>query len=103
MGLCKDPKLLKIYKILQCILIIFWLIFSIIGFLGFNGYIRVAYLFQNKDPAAGIVGILESLLFDINCFLSGFNLYRVHTAKVKEDQFEVNMNTTRIVTKMLTK
>jgi|NOAtaT_7_FD_contig_31_6424405_length_380_multi_3_in_0_out_0_1 hypothetical protein len=55
-----------------------WLIFSILDVVGFNGFIRVAYLFDQGYSLAGIFAIIESFFLLINAFFTLYNVYKVH-------------------------
>jgi len=50
---------------------------SIVDFLGFNGFIRVAYLFNNGQAVSGILALVVSIGFIAMALFSGFLYYKV--------------------------
>jgi cytochrome c oxidase subunit IV len=45
-GLCHDPSNLKLYLLVQPIMILLEVVISIVDFLGFNGFVRVGENFR---------------------------------------------------------
>jgi hypothetical protein len=103
-GLCREYSKLKLYKIMQPIVIILWVVFSIVAFLGFNGYIRAANLFGVKAPAPAVLCIIESILLDIVAALSCFSLLKAFRHK-PTDQIDrlkqaIDFTPTGLITKL---
>jgi hypothetical protein len=60
------------------ILALCWIFFSITDFASFDGFIRVSWLFKYDVTFAGILGIIESILFLVNAFLQGYCVFIAH-------------------------
>jgi cytochrome c oxidase subunit IV len=63
MGVCKEKLKLKMYIIIQPIIIVLEIVISIVDFLGFNGFVRVHKAFTNGQGGAGVLGLLCSIIF----------------------------------------
>jgi hypothetical protein len=48
-----------------------------VDFLGFNGFIRVADMFKIGNGAAGVFGLIVSILFLLIAGLSGFIYFKI--------------------------
>lgn len=76
-GICRKEASLKIYFILQPVVIILEIVISIVDFLGFNGFIRAADMFQQGRGGAGFLGLTVSIIFLAMAIYSAFILVKV--------------------------
>lgn len=76
-GICRKEASLKIYFILQPIVVILEIVISIVDFLGFNGFIRAADMFQQGRGGAGFLGLTVSIIFLAMAVFSAFILVKV--------------------------
>ena len=65
------------YIYLQPLAIVIEIVISIIDFLGFNGFIRVANMFKIGAAAAGIFGLVVSILWLLIAAWSAFLYFRI--------------------------
>lgn len=77
MGLCKDRGNLKVYLILQPIMIVIQFIISITNAFGFNGFIRSSYLFTWGKVFAAILAITVSIIFMSCGIFSSFIYFKI--------------------------
>ena len=76
-GLCKEKSKLGLYIYLNPLAIVIEIVISIIDFLGFNGFIRVVNMFNAGNAAAGIFGLVVSILWILIAVWSGFLYFRI--------------------------
>lgn len=69
--------MLRLYTIIQPIIVAVEITVSIVDFLGFNGFIRVAQLFNQGNGAAGAIALVVSILFLAIAVLSGYVFFRI--------------------------
>jgi hypothetical protein len=50
---------------------------SIANFLGFNGFVRVSEMFKEGSAAAGVFGLIVSVIFLGMALFSGFIFFRI--------------------------
>lgn len=81
MGLCKEKAKLGLFIYLWPLVIIIMIVISIVDFLGFNGFIRVSYMFKNGNPAAGVFGLVVSIIYLILAVFSGYLYFRIFKEK----------------------
>ena len=62
-GICKAGNSLKMFLILQPIVVVLEIVVSIVDFLGFNGFMRVSEMYKAGRGVAGTLGLIVSLLF----------------------------------------
>ena len=79
-GICdNDGAFKKKFKILAVIAILLYIMISIANFASFDGWVRVGQLFDAGIAAAGVIGLIESILITICYFLLIYLVYAVHT------------------------
>lgn len=76
-GICRKEASLKIYFILQPIVILLEIVISIVDFLGFNGFVRAAQMFQQGRGGAGFIGLIVSIIFLAMAIYSAFILVKI--------------------------
>lgn len=81
MGLCKEKAKLGLFIYLWPLVIIILIIISIVEFLGFNGFMRVSREFKEGHPAAGVFGLIVSVLYLVLALWSGYLYFRIFKEK----------------------